>query len=93
MSMTTPPPDQMPPAEINKRLAALKLPGLQAHWHELPDDIAQWVPTLLHWEEQERNQRGLERRLRSAKLGQFKALADFDWQWPCLLYTSPSPRD
>lgn len=68
--------------DLQQRLHALKLPGLQAHWNELPEHIEQWIPTLLDWEEQARNQLGLERRMRLARLGRFKALADFDWQWP-----------
>ena len=34
------------------------------------------------WEESERARRSLERRLRSAHIGRFKPLADFDWDWP-----------
>ncbi len=68
--------------DLQQRIHALKLPGLQAHLHELPEHIEQWIPTLLDWEEQARNQQGLERRMRLARLGRFKALADFDWQWP-----------
>lgn len=33
------------------------------------------------WEEIQRNYRSLERRLSSAKLGRFKMLTDFDWNW------------
>lgn len=68
--------------DLQQRIEALKLPGLQAHWHELPPEIEHWIPTFVDWEEQARSQRGLERRMRLAKLGRFKALADFDWQWP-----------
>jgi DNA replication protein DnaC len=67
---------------LHKRLNALNFPGLLSHWHELPPEIEHWIPTLVDWEEQERNQRGLERRLRAARLGNFKSLADFDWSWP-----------
>ena len=58
----------------------LKLHGLLAHWQQVQDQP--WLPELLAWEEQERARRGLERRLRSARLGAFKPLADFDWTWP-----------
>ncbi len=37
---------------------------------------------MIDWEETERVRRGLERRLRRARLGTFKPLADFDWTWP-----------
>jgi DNA replication protein DnaC len=58
----------------------LKLYGLLAHWPQVQDQP--WLPELLAWEEQERARRGLERRLREARLGTFKPLADFDWTWP-----------
>lgn len=66
---------------LAKRATDLKLYGLLAHWDEL-DPHCPWVEPLIQWEERERNQRGLERRLRNAHLEQFKDLADFDWQWP-----------
>nr|WP_321928810.1 IS21-like element helper ATPase IstB [Paraburkholderia guartelaensis] len=43
---------------------------------------ASWVEPLVQWEEQERTRRSLERRIRDARLGNFKPLADFDWEWP-----------
>jgi DNA replication protein DnaC len=71
-----------PTTTLKQRLEALKLPGLLAHWSDIPDDIVQWLETLADWEEQERGRRSLERRMRLARLGRFKALADFDWDWP-----------
>lgn len=65
-----------------QRAEQLKLHGLLAHWTELDDKQSQFIAQLLDWEEHERGQRGLERRLRNARLGRFKALGDFDWQWP-----------
>jgi len=62
------------------RAQALKLHGLLAHWAEVAAEA--WVPSLIQWEEQQRTIRSLERRLGHAHLGRFKALADFDWQWP-----------
>jgi hypothetical protein len=59
------------------RAAALNLHGLLAHWNEAAGEA--WVTPLLGWEEQERARRGLERRLRSAHIGRFKPLCDFDW--------------
>jgi len=59
---------------------ALKLYGLLAHWEAVAG--ADWVEPLIHWEEEERARRGLERRLRNARIGRFKPLADFDWRWP-----------
>jgi DNA replication protein DnaC len=63
-----------------ERAAALKLHGLLAHWDEVANQP--WLPDLLDWEEKERARRGLERRLGHARLGTFKPLADFDWNWP-----------
>ncbi len=62
------------------RAKALKLHGLIAHWDEIAE--TGWVEPLVQWEEDERVRRGLERRLKSARLGRFKPLADFDWSWP-----------
>ena len=60
--------------------SALNLHGLLAHWGEIASET--WVASLLGWEEQERARRSLERRLRTAHIGRFKPLCDFDWAWP-----------
>jgi DNA replication protein DnaC len=71
----------MPPNnQLRGRAEELRLYGLLAHWDELDD--SPWVGTLIAWEEAERAQRSLERRLSSAHIGRFKPLADFDWDWP-----------
>jgi DNA replication protein DnaC len=62
------------------RAGALHLHGLLAHWSEVASEA--WVTALLGWEEHERARRSLERRLRTAHIGRFKPLCDFDWQWP-----------
>jgi DNA replication protein DnaC len=72
----------IPTTTLKQRLEALKLPGLLTHWSDIPGDIVEWLPTLADWEEQERGRRSLERRMRLARLGRFKVLADFDWGWP-----------
>jgi DNA replication protein DnaC len=59
---------------------ALNLHGLLAHWSEVATEA--WVTALLGWEEQERARRSLERRLRTARIGRFKPICDFDWSWP-----------
>ena len=66
--------------ELQDQLRALKLPGLLAHFEEIRDEP--WLPRLLAWEEEERARRGLERRMKRARLGSFKPMADFDWSWP-----------
>lgn len=40
------------------------------------------MKTWLSWEQTERKQRSLDRRLTNAQLGRFKSLNEFDWQWP-----------
>jgi DNA replication protein DnaC len=65
---------------LHARAKALNLHGLLAHWAEAA--AAKWVEALLDWEEQERGRRSLERRLRSAHIGRFKPVCDFDWTWP-----------
>jgi len=68
--------------QLKQQATELKLYGLQAHWHDIKEEQYPWLEILLNWEQTERKQRSLERRLASAKLGRFKALTDFDWQWP-----------
>lgn len=66
--------------ELEDKLRALKLPGLLAHFDEIRDEP--WLAQLVAWEEQERARRGLERRLKRARLGSYKPMAEFDWSWP-----------
>jgi len=47
-------------SDLQQRIDALKLPGLQAHWHEIPAEVEQWIPVFVDWEEQARSERGLE---------------------------------
>lgn len=68
--------------QLKQQAIDLKLHGLQAHWHEIAEAQHPWLETVLSWEQQERKQRSLDRRLSSAKLGRFKPLNEFDWQWP-----------
>lgn len=66
---------------LKQQVKQLQLHGLYEHWDELQEADFGWVAQLVGWEEQERNHRSLQRRLSSAKLGRFKSLADFDWEW------------
>ncbi len=68
------------PEERRDRLRRLGLYGLLARWDELRDQS--WIDTLLAYEESERQRRSLERRTRYARVGRFKPVTDFDWQWP-----------
>ena len=67
-------------SDLEKRIQDLKLYGLLTHIDDVRDEA--WLTDLLDWEEHERGRRGLERRMRRARLGAFKPLADFDWSWP-----------
>ena len=63
---------------------ALTQIGLRALPEELEDFLARaakgrWSP---HQILEELARRSLERRLRSARIGRFKSIADFDWNWP-----------
>ncbi|HHQ48333.1 MAG TPA: AAA family ATPase [Acidobacteria bacterium] len=66
--------------ELRARLHDLKLFGLAEHWDEIRDQP--WLQQVVTWEEETRRQRSLERRLKRARLGRFKPMADFDWTWP-----------
>jgi DNA replication protein DnaC len=71
----------MTPSEsLRQQAERLHLYGLLAHWTEARD--AGWAATVIDWETQERARRSLERRLKDARIGRFKSLADFDWTWP-----------
>ncbi|HAZ42330.1 MAG TPA: AAA family ATPase, partial [Methylococcaceae bacterium] len=70
----------MTPEDLKMRAKALHLHGLLAHWDEIKREP--WVPVLIQWEEDARQKRSLERRIKAAKLGRFKMMAQFDWNWP-----------
>jgi DNA replication protein DnaC len=76
--MTTTKP--LPTADLKDRARRLGLFGLLARLDEIRAEP--WVERLLALEEEERSRRSLERRLRNARLGRFKPMADFDWGWP-----------
>ncbi len=65
---------------LSDRVCVLKLHGLLEHWDEICDKP--WLPLLIEWEEEARRLRSLEGRLKRARLGRFKPIADFDWAWP-----------
>lgn len=65
---------------LHLRAKALQLHGLLAHWSEVA--AAEWLAPLIDWEESERARRSLERRIKAARIGRFKAIQDFDWDWP-----------
>ena len=63
-----------------QRVTALKLYGVLSHWEEISQES--WVKQLITWEESERTQRGVDRRIQNAKIDKFKSLSEFDWSWP-----------
>jgi DNA replication protein DnaC len=62
--------------EQQRRARRLGLWGLVRHWSEVPQ-----AEQLVQWEEQARKDRSLERRIGSSRIGRFKSVADFDWDW------------
>jgi len=68
------------PDPLLRRAKKLGLYGLAAAWDEVRK--SDWIKSVIEIEEEERGRRSLERRIRRAKLGRFKPIADFDWSWP-----------
>ena len=75
--------------DLRERLRALGLYALA----DLLDDVIpmatkkRWSPSQLfehvaELEERERGRRSVERRMSRSKLARFKAMGDFDWDWP-----------
>lgn len=73
---------QLNSESLRQQAVELKFHGLQQHWQELTQAQYPLMLKLFNWERDERQQRSLERRLNQAKLGRFKPLSEFDWQWP-----------
>jgi DNA replication protein DnaC len=63
-----------------ERAKKLKLYGIISHWEEVQETA--WIEDIIVWEEKERVDRSLERRLKSSHIGRFKSLVNFDWNWP-----------
>lgn len=65
---------------LHQRARDLGLYGVLEHWQHFRDEP--WLEDLLTREETERKRRSLERRIRASKVGGFKDIADFDYDWP-----------
>jgi DNA replication protein DnaC len=63
-----------------ERLESLGLHAMADQYDQIAE--AEWLPWLLEQEETERQRRSLERRRKMARLGRFKPMADYDWEWP-----------
>jgi DNA replication protein DnaC len=70
----------LPPDALKQRLRRLNLYGLLAHLEEMATEP--WLLRVLEIEESERLQRSFKRRQNNARLGTFKPMADFDYDWP-----------
>ncbi len=70
----------MPEEALRQRAQAPGLFGLLTEWEAYAEEP--WLPHLLEIEENERRRRSLERRIKDARIGRFKPMADFDWNWP-----------
>jgi DNA replication protein DnaC len=73
---TTTPDDDVQRAALRR----LGLFGLLARWEEVRH--LAWLPSVIEYEQSERQRRSLQRRVHFARLGSFKPLCDFDWHWP-----------
>jgi DNA replication protein DnaC len=65
---------------VCNELRRLALYGLATHVESLINEP--WLGRVIEIEATERARRSLKRRLDDARLGSFKPIADFDWDWP-----------
>lgn len=70
----------LPLEALKQRLRRLNLYGLLAHIEEIAQEP--WLDSVLEIEESERLRRSFKRRMDNARLGAFKPMADFDYDWP-----------
>ena len=68
------------PDDLLRKARALGLWGLVENWDEVSSK--DWLEQVIAYEDEVRGRRSLERRIQNAKLGRFKPLCDFDWNWP-----------
>jgi len=66
--------------DLRQRVTRLGLHGILERWEDVLHEP--WLEELVRTEEIARDQRSLERRVQSAKIGAFKPMCDFDWSWP-----------
>lgn len=66
--------------ELMDKAKELGLYGMLANWDKYGRES--WLPDLLLEEESERGRRSIDRRIKEAKLGQYKPMSEFDWSWP-----------
>jgi len=81
-TLSNPPTTPLPLSleSVRQRLRRANLYGLLAQAEQILHEP--WLAHVLEIEESERQRRSLRRRLDGARLGIFKPLADFDYDWP-----------
>lgn len=79
MKATTTPSPQTAEA-LRERARKLGFFGLVATWSDAARQP--WIEPLITGEEEERHRRSHDRRIKRARVGRFKPIADFDWTWP-----------
>jgi DNA replication protein DnaC len=67
---------------IGLRSTAADLDALLAQADRLRWSPRNFIAEIANAEAAEKGRRSLERRLRNARIGRFKLMADFDWLWP-----------
>jgi DNA replication protein DnaC len=67
--------------ELQQRAHKLGLVGLVENWHEFLDEMSV-IKKFISLEENKRQDIFLRNRFKSAQLGNFRPIADFDWKWP-----------
>jgi DNA replication protein DnaC len=65
---------------LKERVRKIGLNSVISDWQKY--EKQEWLPALIEAEERERDKRSLERRIREARIGHFKPMTDFDWDWP-----------
>ena len=67
-------------SELRELARTLGFRAIDSNWQEYAD--APWLRGLLEQERQERERRGVEKRIKDAEIGHFKPMSQFDWSWP-----------
>lgn len=63
--------------ELAKKLG---FKAMAANWEEYANQP--WVKKLLEEEDEDKNRRSLERRMRESQIQEMKQVSEFDWSWP-----------
>lgn len=66
--------------DLKEKARQLGFRSVVSNWDQYAEK--DWLAPLLLAEEQERAHNASERRNREARIGQFKPISEFDWNWP-----------